>query len=194
MNFTIRNATLDDIEAIMRAEQHWPEDQRSSEDKFASRINIFPQGFFLTEIDNEVVGVSTSTLKTYDPDNLSPFESWNQCTNGGYLYPLTDIEDYNALFIVSNGIMKQARRTGIREAVICSHLSLAKKLGMQYTVTGAMMPGYDAYCAKHGDIPITEYAFLERDDRIVDPTLNKLSTLGLKLPDSRHIISNYYQS
>jgi hypothetical protein len=175
-------------------EQHWPEDQRATADQFLSRLDIFPQGFFLAEVDGEVVGVSTSTLTNYNPGNLSAYRSWEKCTNNGYLYPLSEFVDYNSLFIVSNGIMKFARGSGIREGIIRSHIHLARKLGMKYVVTGAMMPGYDAFCAEHGDVPISEYAFLQMDGRLVDPTLNKLSSLGLNLPDPTHIIKDYYQS
>ena len=76
MKFKIRNADAGSLDAVMRVEAHWPKDQRATVDKFASRMDIFPQGFFLAEVDGEVVGVSTSTLTNYDPANLSPYYSW----------------------------------------------------------------------------------------------------------------------
>lgn len=194
MEFTIRNATIEDLDAILRVEEHWPRAQRASIDKFQSRLERFPQGFFLAEADGEIVAASTSTLTNYDPANLETFHSWEKCTNDGYLYPLTRYDDYNALLIVSNGIIKQARRKGIRESIIQAHLELAARLGIKYTVTGAMMPGYDAYCLQHGDIPIADYAFRKKQGLLIDPTLRKLASLGLVLPDPHHIIEGYYIS
>ena len=88
----------------------------------------------------------------------------------------------------------EARSLGIREALIQTHLNLAKKLKKQYVVTGAMIPGYDAYCNEMGDVPASEYAFILKDGKPIDPTLKKLKSLGLELPNPSHIISNFYQS
>lgn len=190
----IRNADLNDIDAVMRVERDWPKDQRASRDKFVSRLEIFPEGFFLAEVNGEIAGVSTSTLATYSPDKLALFRSWEQCTNNGYYNPLKPMEDYNALYIVSNGIRIPYRGTQVREALITAHLDLAKTLGLTYTVTGAMLPGYAQYCKQNGEITAHDYAFLTEDGKPLDPTIRKLASLGLHLPDKRHIIDNFYQS
>lgn len=191
---TIRNATAKDLDGVMAVEADWPEDQRAPREKFVSRLERFPRGFFLAIANDCIVAVSTSTLTRYDPDRLEPFRSWERCTNDGYLHPLGDAREYNALFIVSNGILKTHRGTGVREALVSAHLDLSRKLGMAYTVTGAMLPGFDAYCREHGEIPVETYAFLVRDGVPVDPTLRKLASLGLVLPDARHLIPGYYRS
>ena len=193
-SITIRNALTEDLDAVMRIEQEWPEEQRAGRDKFISRLQHFPQGFFLAEKDDRLVAVSTSTLVHYDPSDLSNFQSWERCTNNGYLYPLGDIDDYNALYIVSNIISVAYRKQGIREAMITAHLRLAQTLALEYTVTGAMMHGYHSYCLQNGEIPAHIYAFLKQDGEWVDPTLRKLASLGLILPDQRHIVENYYVS
>lgn len=193
-SFHIRNATINDLDAIMRVEEAWPQEQRANPDKFVARLERFPEGFFLTEVENRVVAASTSTLVNYDPSNLASFQSWEQCTNNGYLFPIEADKDYNAIFMVSNGIMKEYRRIGIREGVIKSVFKLAADMDMNYTVTGAMMPGYDAYCRQNGEIPISDYAFMKRNGELIDPTLRKLATLDFILPDQRHIIENYYSS
>lgn len=190
----IRNATEDDLDGVMEVEADWPKDQRAPREKFVSRLERFPRGFFLAIADDRIVGVSTGTLTRYDPGDLAPFKSWELCTNDGYLYPLGDSGQYNALYIVSNGIRKTHRGTGVREALINAHLVLSRSLGMAYTVTGAMLPGFDAHCREHGEMPVWDYAFLSRDGAPVDPTLRKLAKLGLVLPDARHMIPGYYHS
>ncbi|MCC6354898.1 MAG: hypothetical protein IT577_13500 [Verrucomicrobiae bacterium] len=190
----IRNATEDDLDGVMAVEDEWPEDQRAPREKFVSRLKIFPRGFFLAVADGRIVGVSTSTVTRYDPDDLGPFRTWERCTNDGFLYPLGDMADYNALYIVSNGIRKSHRGTGVREALIRAHVDLTRRMGLAYTVTGAMLPGFDAHCRERGDTPVEAYAFLTRDGVPVDPTLRKLASLGLVLPDARHLIPGYYHS
>ncbi len=194
LSFAIRNATPDDLDAIMEVESHWPEDQRAKSDQFQSRIERFPAGVFLAETGGQTVAVSTSMPTRYDPADISDFASWDQCTNNGYLHVFRRLNGFNALLIVSNGIVTEYRRQGIREAMISAHITLAGSLGLRYTVTGAMMPGYDAYCRRHGERDIANYATAYEGDFPIDPTLRKLATLGLVLPDKRHLIADYYPS
>lgn len=194
MEFTIRNAHHKDLDGIMSVEEAWPEDQRSTREKFVARLKIFPEGFWVVEVAGKIVAVSTCTLTHYDAKDIASFKTWEQCTNNGLLYPLTSKENYNAMYIVSTGIIAEARSIGIREALIQTHLNLAKKLNKEYVVTGAMIPGYNAYCNTKGEIPASEYAFILEDGKHIDPTLKKLRSLGLELPNPHHIISNFYQS
>ena len=78
--------------------------------------------------------------------------------------------------------------------MISAHLKLAEKMDLAYTVTGAMLPGYGRYCIQNGNIAAHVYAFLKEDGKLVDPTLRKLESLGLSLPDERHIIKDFYCS
>jgi len=194
MKIIVRQATASDLSAILEIEMDWPEEQRCTQEKFISRMDIFPEGFFVVELDSEVVAVSTSTLVKYNAESIQYFSSWDLCTNDGFLRHLEGFENYNALYIVSNGIMKKARRIGIREEIIKSHFQLAKDLGMKYVVTGAMIPGYRSFCQSRGFLPAPDYATLEENGRLIDPTLRKLKSLGLKLPTKEHIIENFYPS
>jgi len=194
ITFTVRSADVSDLDAVMAVEADWPEQQRAPREKFESRLERFPEGFLVVEADGGIVAVCTSTLVTYDPGDLGPFRSWESCTNNGYLHPLGDRSAYNAYYIVSQGIRKAYRREGIREGMIRANFDVTAKLGLDYTVTGAMMPGYDRFCRENGEIPAREYAFLRRHGELVDPTLRKLATLGLTLPDERHVIEGFYIS
>ena len=194
MKFRIRQAAASDLSHIMNIEMDWPEEQRCTLEKFVSRMDIFPKGFFVVEMDSEVVAVSTSTLVHYNSESIEAFSSWALCTNDGFLQPLGNFDDYNALYIVSNGIMKKARRIGIREEIIKAHLQLARDLGLEYVVTGAMIPGYRSFCQSRGFLPAAEYAILEENGRLIDPTLRKLASLGLELPTKDHIIEDFYPS
>ena len=194
LQFTIRNADASDMDAVMAVEAEWPEEQRATRDKFQSRLERFAEGFLVVEVDDQIVAVATSTLTRYNPADLDHFRTWEKCTNDGYLHPIGDRADYNACYIVSQGIRKAYRRTGIREGMIRADLAIATRLGLEYTVTGAMIPGYDRYCREHGEVPAREYAFMERDGQLIDPTLRKLASLGLTLPDERHVIEGFYVS
>jgi ribosomal protein S18 acetylase RimI-like enzyme len=193
MQARIRNAGLNDLPAIVAVEEAvWPADARASSEQFASRLEHFPEGFLVAEAGQRIVAVCTSCLIHYDPGQVDQYTSWSKLTNNGFLSPLEQITDPNAVYIVSNGILPEYRRKGLREMLVGAQIDLSRRLQMDYAVTGAMLPGYDAWCREHGDVPAREYAFTEHDGVPVDPTLRKLGALGLKLPGVEHVIPGYY--
>lgn len=188
----IRNASLNDLDGIMDVEQDWPEGQRATKDKFIARFDRFPQGFFVAEIDEEIVGTSTSCLANYNPVHPEVYESWNAVTNNGYIRKPEEIKNPNALYIVSIGIKKSYRGKGIFNKFAKAQVEIAVSLGLPYVLAGAIMPGYDSYCRKYGDIPAEEYAFSKIGHRLRDQLLEIWRRLNFYVPDKRHIIKDYY--
>jgi hypothetical protein len=192
--FRVRSASLEDLPGIMAVEDCWPEDQRAPSKVFVSRLERFPAGFFVSEAKGRIVGATTSCTCHYDPAQLDGFKTWDQVTNFGLLPEPDAVSDPNALYIVSNGIVPECRGTGIREAHLAAQFELGARLGYSWVLTGAMLPGYDAWCREFGEIPAAEYAVLKKDGRFVDSTVRKLDSLGLRLPGPDHVIAGYYPS
>ena len=193
-DFKIRNATEADLEDLMMVEQTWPPNQRATADKFLARLERFPKGFWVGESGDTIVGFTTSCLLHYDPSDLAHFRSWSNATNNGYLYPRKKIAVSNALYIVSTVIVKEYRGKGLFEAFLGKHKEMTSQLGLAYSLTGAMLPGYDAYCREHGEISVYQYAIRRSHGRLVDPLIRKLAAIGYELSDKQHLMSNYFQS
>lgn len=193
-DFKIRNATKADLDDLMMVEQAWPPDQRATANQFVSRLERFPEGFWVGESGDAIVGLTTSCQLHYDPDDLTHFSSWNKATNNGYLYPQHKVAFPNALYVVSTVIVKEFRGRGLFEAFFEKHKEVAVMFGLAYSLTGAMLPGYNAYCREHGEISAYQYASLRKNGRPVDPLINKLAAVGFEIPDQQHLMANYYQS
>lgn len=193
-DFVVRNANKTDLDQLMSLEQSWPPDQRAEAGQFLSRLELFPEGFLVGEYQGTIIASTTTCLAHYNPEDLSGFNSWNKATNNGYLHPRTDITDPNALYVVSTIVKKEFRGRGLLEAFHKIRRKLAFKLGVDYLLTGAILPGYDSYCARHGEISAYEYACLRQNGIPIDPLLGKLALLGYELADEKHLIANYYQS
>lgn len=54
------------------------------------------------------------------------------------------------------------------------------------------MPGYDDYATKHGETPASDYAMMRRQGMPLDAFLRVHAGLGFHLPDSRHVVADYY--
>jgi N-acetylglutamate synthase-like GNAT family acetyltransferase len=190
----VRNATANDLDAIMAVESCWPEDQRATIDHFRSRLERFPQGFWVGEVVGIIVGLTTNCLIHYDPKDPGACKSWAFVTNHGYLYPRREITDANAIYTVSTAILEPYRRRGLHEAFLRKRLETTRELGLAYAVSGTMLPGYDAFCRRHGEIPAYEYCLLRVNGKPLDPLVRKLTAFGYEIPDERHVIADYYPS
>ncbi len=190
---SVRRADRGDLQGILQVEAAWPEDQRASADQIETRLERFSQGVFVALDGTRYVACTTSCPIVYMPEAVSNFRSWDEVTNHG-LFPDPLPDGANALYIVSNGIIPEYRRTGLRERLIGCHLSLARRMNLMYVVTGAMLPGYARYCRQHGELPVADYADMKVSGKPVDPTLRKLGALGFRLPSRAHLIPDYYPS
>jgi hypothetical protein len=189
----VRQAGLADLDAIMDVEQDWEESQRASADMMLARLQRFPDGFWLFEdAGGAVVGTLTSFPMAYDPaETRTAFKSWDAVTGGGYL-PAIDLDGANALYLVSGALKHGARGGTAYQVMMETPVRLAECLGLDYVLTGAKIPGYDAYCRRFGEIDARDYAFAELHGCLVDPFLEMYRGHRYVVPDRDHVVAGYY--
>lgn len=173
----IKNAREQDLAEITRLENEiWPEGTRATQDKFESRLKIFPEGFFLAYKNEELIGVSTSEIISYDASN--PPKSWEHITSNGYIRKMHN-PNGNAIYVVSIGAKS---RSGGGSALIQAQKNLTEKLKLKFLVLGARIPGYNDYINQNKEIPIEEYVQLKREDnQLFDSELRFYTRNGLNL-------------
>lgn len=197
MNHTplhIRNATPEDLPAILRVEESWPATSRAGADKFLARIEKFPAGFFLACLDGpdgHVVATITTMPAVYDAGAMKPGRTWNDVTNHGYLYD-TAPPSSNGLYIVSGVIDEAYRGYDIFAPMVLSEVALARRLGLRYVFAGAVIPGYQNYCKRHGEVAAGTYCRTRRGKHLVDPLLAMYEAIGFTVPDEHHVLPGYY--
>lgn len=192
MAVVIRNAKPEDMDQIMAVEESWPEMARAPRDKFEARLEKYPRGFFVWEEDGRIRATITAMPFNYDPENPKQFSNWDDVTNKGYLFDIGAPEDYNALYIVSGIIEKDARGGDIFERMVNTEVELARSLGYKYVVAGAVIPGYKRYCVKNDAVPASEYVFMKRGNRLIDPLLDMYQKIGFEAPDAAHVVREYF--
>lgn len=192
MAVVIRNAKPEDMDQIMAVEESWPEMARAPRDKFEARLEKYPRGFFVWEEDGRIRATITAMPFNYDPADAKQFSNWDDVTNKGYLFDIGAPEDYNALYIVSGIIEKDARGGDIFERMVNTEVELARSLGYKYVVAGAVIPGYKRYCVKNDAVPASEYVFMKRGNRLIDPLLDMYQKIGFEAPDAAHVVREYF--
>lgn len=190
---TIRNATPEDLPAIIQVEQSWPVDARAPEDKFLSRMQKFGQGFFLACLSDCGTPVATITTMpmTYRLEKMEAFCSWDEVTNRGYLHDSIPA-DCNALYIVSGVIDSRHRGANIFTPMVLREVALAQEMGLRYVLAGAVIPGYRKYCERHGEKSAFEYCTMRRGKHLVDPLLAMYESIGFTVRNDQHVLREYY--
>ena len=190
---TIRRATLDDLDGIMHVEKSWPEPARAPQEKFIARLERFPEGFLVATHENNIVATLTACLTNYDPDHPERLSNWQTVTNDGYLYEGQSTKENNSLYIVSGVVAKDYSGSEdlFSESMLMQY-ALAKDLGLEYMLGGAVLPGYSRHLKKHQEVSAAEYVMTTKAGKPIDPLLCKYHQIGFKVPDERHVIKNYF--
>jgi hypothetical protein len=189
---TTRQARREDLPEVMRIEECWPEHERASLAQFEARITRYPAGFLVVGEEGALDGVMTACPIEYDPCNTELLKTWDAVTGGGFLREPARRPEHNALYIVSGVVRPERRGRGAFQRLVLGEVDVAQREGFRYVVAGATIPGYQRHCEKHGETSAADYAFLARRGRLVDPFLEAYRPLEFRVPDRRHVVSDYY--
>lgn len=174
---------LDEVIKVERSA--WPPELQATKEKFASRLHIFPDGFFVARVSGKIQGVTTSQIVTYDP-NAS--KTWDEITDRGMIAKTHDPKG-DALYVVSVGVAKDAQGNHVGSKIVEAQKELVSNLGLKYLYLGARIPGYNNYCKEHGEINIGDYLKLkDSDGEALDPEIRFYNRCGLEV---KKIISEF---
>jgi hypothetical protein len=176
----------------MRLEDCWPEDERAPRENMIARLERFPAGFIVGELEGRMITTVTSCPIHYDPAHPENLASWDAVTNYGCLPEPAAYAGANALYLVSGVIETSFRKGGVFEKMILAMIDVARRLGYRYVVAGAVLPGYDNYCRKHGEVPAEDYVFHKVGTRFVDPFMEMYRRIGFSVPNAGHVKASYY--
>ncbi len=193
-NFDWRNASFEDLPAILAVEANWPEEARAPESKFRARLEKFPRGFLIAFDRKSGVPAATITCMpaNYDLNDLDGYKNWDTATNFGSLPDTVDPQEGNALYIVSGVIATEFRGQPLFEEAMEHIVSLGHDLKKDYILAGAVIPGYDRFSGKNPGVSAAEYCFRRRGTHLVDPLLAMYEKIGFVLPDQHHVIAEYF--
>jgi hypothetical protein len=196
MSLHCKNAEIADLPKILEVEKSWPESGRASADKFIARIEKFSKGFLLIlknlpTGEEKVIATITTMPLLYSPTLVGQFTTWDKVTNYGMLDDCS-LQNKNALYIISGVIDKDHRGENVFEYAVLKIVKLAQDLGLRYIIAGAVIPGYKKYCQNVGTLPAWDYCQLRKGSKPVDPLLAMYESIQFKVPNSLHVVSEYY--
>ena len=182
----IRNAVKADIPDIVIVEDEaWPSGLRADEEMFIARIETFPEGIFVAENTDRIVGVVVTERVKYDV-NAPIVPSWKAITDNGYIR-----KSHNPLGETIYGVdlsVSPLASGGASKALMMAVGKLTIKLNLQQIVLGGRMPRYHKYVDK-----MTPEEYLNtrtKSGRYLDPEIWFYTRAGLK---ATRVMPNYFE-
>ena len=136
-------------------------------------IERFPEGVFVAESNNQLVGYAITIRTNYKPtdealnwwDAIGGLELTNHDPNGAWLYG------------VDFGVHPDFRRAGIGTRLYRARFELVERLDLDGFYAGGMLAGYVHFSQR---LTIEEYGEHVRKGRIIDPTVSMQMKRGFQ--------------
>ncbi len=169
-----RQATLDDVDAIFQLDQEVWTEFPGTREMFASRIETFPEGNFVSVVENKVVGYLCEQFINFDLDHPKPF-TWLEITDNGMLKKSHNPKG-NYVYGVSMMVSNKFQGFGIGTQLILCGWGLMISNNKWGTFIGSRIPDFQ----KSG-MSIDKYISQVREDSLsIDSELRLYQKDGCK--------------
>jgi len=175
---TIRNARFEEAAALAEIERLcWPSGMAADEDAFRGRLEVYPAGQYVAEVDGRLVGVVTAQRITSAFLDAEPL-CYDRLTDGGRFRESHDPEG-DVFQLISVSVAPAGRGMRLGRALIDHEIRFARSLPGVRRILGFTRP---IGLKSRPDTPIEEYVTLRKPDgRWVDPVLDFHLSAGAQL-------------
>jgi len=175
--FKIRNANLSDVDEILALDHEvWP-DFPATRDMIKSRIEVFPEGNFVTLYKGKIVGYLCLQFINYDLENHPSF-TWNEITDNGTLRNSHSISN-EYMYGLAMSVSPRFQDVGIGTRLIFAGWSLIVRYNKRGCMLGSRIPGYASVQSQYTP---EQYMQLKREDgKLLDPELRLYENDGFKI-------------
>lgn len=139
-------------------------------------LEAFPEGQFLAEVGERIVGYATAILLRFDDDFR--FRTWEDITGGGTFS--THEPDGDTLYGADIGVDVRYRGRGVASLLYAARRRLLERLGLKRVVGYGRIPGY----RNHSKV-MTPWEYVDRVRRgeLSDPALSVHLKVGYRVLD-----------
>ncbi|MBF4695554.1 bifunctional GNAT family N-acetyltransferase/carbon-nitrogen hydrolase family protein [Fusibacter ferrireducens] len=142
---TVRTIQRKDFEAIINLQKLcFPNMDPWTIPELESHLNIFPEGQICVELEDTIIGSSSSLIINFDEYNDQ--HSWAEITDNGYITNHNP-EGHN-LYGIEVMVHPDYRNMKIGKRLYQARQELAEKLNLKSIIIGGRIPGYAQYADK----------------------------------------------
>lgn len=171
----IRQARLNDIPQLLEIDREiWPQFPATKE-MFISRIETFPEGQFVAEIEGQIIGSVFTQIIDYKDWEEKNF-SWNEITDNGTIKN-THNPKGDSIYGVGLAVRKKFQGRGVAALLMIEVGKLTIQKNLRQIFLGARIPGY----CYHSELPVEIYIKSKsKKGRFVDPELALYQKYGVE--------------
>ncbi len=187
MTYAVRNATFNDVEAIVALNERCYPDPAEADAVWRQRhveshLRAFAEGQFVAELDGHVVGSATALMASLGRDPYRD-HTWVGITDDGMLHNHDPFGD--TLYGVDINVHPEHRRRGVASRLYEARKALCQRRNVRRMVVGGRLAGYRE---RSTAMTAAEYAKRVEGGEFVDPVLTMQLNNGFTL---RKVMPHY---
>ncbi|WP_026691648.1 GNAT family N-acetyltransferase [Alteribacter aurantiacus] len=176
MTITVRNYTLDDLDALLTIQKEafpppFPEELWWNKEQIQAHVDAFAEGAMLAEIGGEPVGSATALMIQFDGKP----HTWDEVADHGYI-TRSHTPQGDSLYGIDVCVRPDYRGRGVARALYVARKSLVQNRGLKRFMAGCRIPGYHAYADR---LTPHEYMNEVQQGRIDDLVLSFMIRQGM---------------
>lgn len=162
----VRNTRKEDIDEIIALGKIcFPNMDPWKREQLESHIRIFPEGQFVVEYEDKIVGSCSSLIVNFD--EYEDQHTWDTITDNGYITN-HDPHGFN-LYGIEVMVDPEYRRMKLGHRLYEARKELARQLNLQSIIIGGRIPNYHKYKA---EMTPRDYVAAVEKHSIYDPVLS----------------------
>ncbi len=162
----VRNTRKEDINEIIELGKIcFPNMEPWKVEQLISHITIFPEGQFVVEFEDKIVGSCSSLIVNFD--EYEDQHTWNTITDNGYITN-HDPQGFN-LYGIEVMVAPEYRRMKLGHRLYDARKDLARRLNLKSIIIGGRIPNYHKY---KSEMTPREYVAQVEKHSIYDPVLS----------------------
>jgi GNAT superfamily N-acetyltransferase len=167
MNVSVRRMQPSDFDGIIGISRAiYPDSPSWSADQLASHLEVFPEGQFVAELDDRLVGMAASLIVLWDDYSMET--SWREFTDNGW-FRNHDPARGRTLYGAEVMVHPDVQGKGIGKKLYERRRDLCQRLGLLRIRAGARLAGYHRYA---DSLSPEEYTRRVVAGELSDPTLS----------------------
>ena len=183
MEVTVRNTTLEDIEAVQQLQKKvYPNIKPWSSENLTNHLRLFKEGQFVAEYDGKIVGTSSSLIILWDEYGID--HDWLEVTSDESFN--SHNPDGKTLYGAEVCVDPSLQKKGIGHKIYEARRNLCKKLNLKRIIAAGRLPNYHLYA---DNLSPETYAMKVIWGDIYDPVLRFQISEGFQYCG---IVENYF--
>ncbi|MEZ5615999.1 MAG: GNAT family N-acetyltransferase [Rhodocyclaceae bacterium] len=144
-DISLRNLAEDDIDRVIALQRRvYPDMPSYRRENLASQLRVFPQGQFVVELGERLIGAASALVVLWDDYGLD--HSWSEVTGNGTFE--THNPDGYTLYGAEVCVDPEIRKRGVGHLLYQARRRLCREMNLKRIIAAGRLPGYHKHASE----------------------------------------------